>query len=253
MKVLIDSCGLQARCHAQDGIRLASFLEQLERIPACRSAFSPVGELSARLLSEQDVLVISTRKEFPYSSDEMAAIADFIRQGGGLLLMTNHGDIPNRYPIDLTRHDAVLARAFGVSIETTFFAHPDSHTRVELGGSALLADHPVIVGAVGDAPVRSIAISNCCSLSSRHGDPLIRLSGGIIDHRNGYPAQGRCFAVALDAFSPANSLARGRVVVCADSGFIGTPGTTFPGPGLIGHCDNGRFVMNAVRWLGRKL
>ena len=41
----------------------------------------------------------------------------------------------------------------------------------------------------------------------------------------------------------------GRVVVLADSGFIGSAGTTRPGPGLIEQGDNLRFVLNTIAWL----
>jgi hypothetical protein len=42
----------------------------------------------------------------------------------------------------------------------------------------------------------------------------------------------------------------GRVVVTADSGFIGSEGTTFPGTGLIAMGDNRRFIVNILLWLG---
>ena len=45
----------------------------------------------------------------------------------------------------------------------------------------------------------------------------------------------------------------GRVVTVADSGFIGDEGTNVPGPGLINHGDNARFIKNVVRWLGREI
>ena len=75
----------------------------------------------------------------------------------------------------------------------------------------------------------------------------------MIDHRNGLPAHGRNFAMALDAEANSALDRMGRVVVVADSGFIGTEGTTNPGPGLIEKGDNRRFVQNVIRWLGREI
>jgi hypothetical protein len=69
MRILIDSLGLQARIHRQDGRRLATFLLELERIPDCAIRFSPPAPLSGELLGEVDVLVITTRKiaDNPYT------------------------------------------------------------------------------------------------------------------------------------------------------------------------------------------
>ncbi|MBM4459804.1 MAG: hypothetical protein FJ011_18920 [Chloroflexi bacterium] len=252
MNVIVDGNGLQARAHAQDGRRLDTFLALLAGLPACRVSVSPEAPLTAELLAGQDVLIITTRKwqTSPYTLTELDSIPAFVRQGGGLLLLSNHGDVPGRHPLDMTRSDALLARAFGIEIENAFFSHPEPSRLSEFGEADLLAGHPILRGAAGEAPVRSLVTNNCCSIVSPDGAPLIRLTDRMIDHRNGFSSQGRCFAIALE-----NNLkvARGRVVMVADSGFIGTAGTTFPGVGLIDQGDNSRFAQNAVRWLGRAL
>ncbi len=46
MRVLIDSLGLQARIHSQDGRRLATFLLVLAQIPDSAVHFSPPAPLS---------------------------------------------------------------------------------------------------------------------------------------------------------------------------------------------------------------
>lgn len=252
MKVLIDGNGLQARTHAQDGKRLQTFLERLEDTLSCVVCLSPEGALNSKILAGCEVLVITTRKGDinPYSAEELTLIPDFVRQGGGLLLMSNHGDVPGRYPIDLTKQDSILASRLGVGIETAFFANREPNELSELSGSALLATHPIMRGAAGASPIRSIFTINCCSIVSSGSAPLVTLSNQMIDHRNGYAPDGRCFAVALDADGRGTPEFKGRVVVAADSGFIGTEGTTYPGPGLIEHGDNLRFVQNIIRWLG---
>jgi hypothetical protein len=252
MKVLVDGNGLQTRAHAQDGKRLATFLARLAVLPDCHVTLTLEAPLTAELLGEQDVLVITTRKwqTSPYAPAELDCIAAFVRAGGGLLLMSNHGDVPGRHPLDMTRSDALLARAFGVAIENAFFAHPEPNRLSEFCEADLLTTHPIIRGAAGEAPVRSLVTNNCCSIISPDGAPLVYLTGQMVDQRNGFPVQGRCFAVALENSA---QVGRGRVVVVADSGFIGTEGTTFPGIGLIEHGDNARFARNAVRWLGRCL
>lgn len=281
MKILIDSNSLQAQAHAQDGKRLATFLDLLRAIPGSDVAFSPPGPLTAADLSEQAALLILTRKgehasaplrpgwrdwarrpkaafrrlttplaARPYASAELAAIGDFVRQGGGLLLLSNHGDLPRVSPVDMTQQDAILARQFGVRLENSFFAHPDPALLVSFSGPDLLASHPIMQGAAGESGVQSVVTRNCSSLVGPTAVPLIRLNQGMQDRRNGFAPQTRLFAAALENKAEVGD---GRVLIMTDSGFIGAAGTSFPGEGLIDQGDNRRFIANAIRWLGRAL
>ena len=74
------------------------------------------------------------------------------------------------------------------------------------------------------------------------------------DYRNGYSHQGRHFAAAA-------VYGNGRVVVTADSGFIGSTtntqpdritssATTRPGFGLLEAGNNRPFILNTLHWLG---
>lgn len=257
MKVLIDSLGLQARIHHQDGNRLATFLLTLEQIPDCEVRFSPPAPLSPDLLGDCDVLVITTRKiqDNPYTEAELTAIPDFVRRGGGLLLMANHGDIPGKPYPNMTLNDALLARKFGVEIENTFFASPEWKKLVEISGADLWAEHPILSGE----PVHSLVTNNCSSLQiGAGGTPLVSLPKTMCDYRNDHIPAGRYFAVAV---TQGPTTAKGRVVVTADSGFIGSRAeaqpdliaagaTTRPGFGLIEAGDNLRFIRNTLLWLG---
>jgi hypothetical protein len=251
----MDGNGLQTRIHVQDGKRLQTFLAQLEEIPFCVIEFSPKLPLAKNLLNNYDVLVITTRygEECFYSTEEITGINDFVCQGGGLLLMSNHGDLPGHNTNDMTKQDAVLARQFGIEIKNSWFANSTSGTLSEFSASDLLVTHPIICGGLGEEPIRSIVTNNCCSLISADAVPIISLPSQMIDHRNGVPAHTRNFAVALDAEANSTVDRKGRVVVVADSGFIGTKGTTNPGPGLIEKGDNRRFAQNVIRWLGREI
>jgi hypothetical protein len=80
------------------------------------------------------------------------------------------------------------------------------------------------------------------------GVPIVSFNQQITDYRNGLPARNRYFAVALEK---TDKVRDGRVVIVADSGFIGTDGTTYPGRGLIGYGNNGSFAQNAIFWLLR--
>lgn len=248
MNILLDGNGLQARAHVSDGKRLESLLALWRAEMNCVVQIAPAKPLNADILSSQDVVVFTTRKDTPYESSELTALMDFVRRGGGLLVMSNHGDVPGRYPFDMTKHDAALAACFGVEIENTFFAHVQPSNTVALSGSDLMASHPIIRGDANTcSPVASVVIINSCSLLASCGEPLVRLNDQMVDHRNGFPRKDRCFAIALERTAEH----QGRVVIIADSGFIGSHGTTFPGPGLIDSGDNRRFLAHIARWLGR--
>ncbi len=247
MKILIDGQSLQARVHISDGRRLESFLAEIGAVSSAPPEISPSEPLESALLGPHDVLVIATRGPEPgYTSKELRTIHEYVGRGGGLLLMSNHGDLPGRNEYDWRKHDSVLALEFGIEIECSWFANPEQGKLSEISGSALLDSHPIIRGASGEKPVRNVHTNNCCSIVSSAGAAVAAIPDSMVDMRNGLSPQGRCFACALEA-------ADGRVLAVADSGFIGSDGTTRPGPGLIGRGDNARFIRNAVRWLAGEL
>ena len=270
-KVLFDSRARQARTHKEDGLRLLTLLDALRERAAPRVAFSADSALSADELRAWQVLIVTTRVNFArdagfesaYTAGELDAICEFVRAGGGLLLMSNHADLSiGDYEVaDHTRFDAMLAARFDVTIERTFFAHRENLARVgtqlqrghqtlsTLSAGCLAEHHPIIRGADAETRVRSIVTNNGCSIRSPLGTGIVAWSGETVDWRNGLPVADRLFAHAIDGPIDVGPTLRGRVVTVADSGFIGSDGTTRPGPGLIGRGDNLQFVLNAVSWL----
>jgi hypothetical protein len=251
MRVLIDRLGLQAQRHIKDGMRLSAFITDL--VSASHpTAFSSGQDLSARELDEFDILVSTTRWRRPFSPGDIQAIRIFVRSGGGLLFLSNHADC-DRNRNDTRRHDAELAKAFGVTIQRTFFAHELGPQYGFLSGAALNPEHPIIRGSTDEDRVRLVVTRTCSSLQASSGDPLISLPKEMLDRRDNRHANGELFAIALDARSGLEPEDRGRVVIAADSGFIGTEGSIGPGPGLLGRGDNLQFVRNAVYWLNGEL
>lgn len=256
MRVLIDSRGLQAQVHREDGRRLGVFAAALEQMAGCSMTFSTGSPLTGKELSDCDVLVVTTRypAEQAYTQSESTAIRDFVGDGGGLLLMSNHGDLPGSNPHDMTQYDAIMARRFGVGLERTWFQNPSMGQLTIFSSSSLLAGHPILAGDPKEEAVQTIVTNNCSSIDAGgRGHALVALSPEMRDLRNGCTPTGRLFAHALDAEADAGLVGKGRVVTVADSGFIGNEDTVVPGPGLIGHGDNARFIKNVVRWLGREL
>ena len=256
MRVLIDSLGLQAQVHLEDGRRLGVFISTLEQIAGCSMTFSSGSPLAGQELGDCDVLVITTRypREHAYSQQELTGVRGLVVDGGGLLLMSNHGDLPGSNPHDMTQYDAIMARQFGVELERTWFQNPSMGELSRFSSSSLLAGHPILAGGPNEEPVQTIVTNNCSSIvAGERGHSLVALSPEMRDLRNEITSANRLFAHALDMETDADSVGKGRVVTVADSGFIGNEDTFVPGPGLIGHGDNARFIKNVVRWLAREL
>ncbi len=255
MRVVFDSLGLQALVHRETGSRLSTLVSGLEA-RGCSVGWTPGEPVSSGTLSECDVLICTTRypdDDLAYTEAERGAIRRFVVSGGGLLVMSNHGDLPGSNPVDLTRHDAVLAAEFGVTLRCTWFEGPVFGGLSTLSEASFLRAHPIIQGE-GRSPLRSVITSNCCSLVADHGQSLIALAPEMRDLRRGGAPKGELFAVAVAGDEAgAGWVGRGRLVVISDSGFIADDESLAPGPGLIGRGDNALFIDNVVRWLGREL
>ena len=158
MRVLIDSLGLGAPVHLEDGRRLGVFMSTLEQIAGCSMAFSTGSPLTGLELSDCNVLVVTTRypREHAYSQGERTAVRDFVGDGGGLLLMSNHGDLPGSNSHDLTRYDAMMARQFGAKLECTWFQNPSMGELWTFFSNSLLAGHPILAGGQKEAVVQTI-------------------------------------------------------------------------------------------------
>ena len=167
--------------------------------------------------------------------------------------MSNHGDRPARRPEqrdlpDLTQQDKQLASEFGINVECSCFENLDEGRLTNLSGPCLESAHPIIGGDAASESVESIVTNTCCSLTSSEAVGLVSFSAEMVDRGGHDPLsrEGRYFAQARE-------FGAGKIIVVADSGFVGSKGTVSPGPGLMDCGDNLRFVMNAIRWLGHDL
>jgi hypothetical protein len=242
--VLIDGQTLQAKAHRdgssdsrhplEAGRRLRDFLEAVKR-QGGRPVLTPPGfRFEARDLSDARAVVIPTRTEPPYLPAEIDALERFVREGGGLWVMSNHDPFH--------RESRSLVERFGMSLEGTFFHSRSGLT--EIGPELLDAEHPLLRGPDPPASaVRRIVTNTTDSVAVGSGRTLVRLPSELNDRRPApLPSGGRAFAAVAQAGS-------GRVFVMADSGLFGSAGTSYPGYGLWDRGDNARLAENAVWWL----
>lgn len=236
MNILLDANTLQGQAHLEEpevkGRRLNAFLGILAEIGATR--WTP-GPLLDPALRDAALLVVPTRIR-PFAKEELDAVEAFVGAGGALWLLSNH------HPYH--EHDAPLARRFGVVLEPTFFHTPKSLTPIE---GRFLAGHAILTGPAG--PVRSIVTNTTCSLAPSAAAPVAFLPEAMTDRLGGPPPGGRLFGAALDARAGSPDRSGGRVLLLADSGFLGDAGSTVPGTGLVEEGDNRVFIRNAVAWL----
>jgi hypothetical protein len=159
------------------------------------------------------------------SKVELEEIQRFVHRGGSLLVMSNHPWPNKQNPIP----DLHTASLFDVTLNGPVYAEQGELTKIR--GNDLRM-HPITDGLNGP-----IVFNNGCRISTNAGDILAALPGE--------KSTANVFAVAIDA----PQKGKGRVVVTADSGFIGDDDTDFPGPGLIGRGNNRLFVRQMFEWL----
>lgn len=251
MQILFDGNALQSQAHLRAigsqpaGVRLDGLLAALKKELSAEVKFSTEGEpLPVSALEDADVLAIPTRppegslpdgtelSPRPYTEGELDRIERFVEQGKGLVLLANH--------TGFAREDDRLAERFGVDVlDFTYYNHPSGDCILE---DTQLTVHPIVSGGSEGESVDQIVFDTSGVLwkSTPEAVPVVRLPS----HEKAF------FALAVQS-------GLGRVVLVADSGFLGSKnpqGRGVPGPGgFFGRADNRPFVLNTFRWAAGKL
>ncbi len=249
------------------------FVELIEsdgyRVTRSLSAIDP------QALREQAILVIVTatgtneRNDDPAFADaECTAIRDWVQQGGGLLLITDH------YPMGHAAES--LGRMFGVEMskgvveDSVHWDHSFEETHIvftrENGG---LGEHPILEGANPSERVARVLTFTGQALAAgppavpllrlsatavaRRAEPVVERDGGDVKVNVSYgeasPAEGMSQGLALQ-------LGEGRVVVLGEAAMLTAllrkgDGKSI-GMGVPGY-DNRQLALNIMHWLSKKL
>ena len=249
MKVLIDTRSLQGAFHygrlpelpdeekykeakKSIGLRLETFLSIVEKETGIKPVPSEgkVGELQTSILREFDTLVILTRMFF-LSPEELEDIKDFVKDGGNLLLMSNHPPF--------SEFDNPLSEVFGFSFQSPTYPWHRGFYGLTNIISPSKNTHEIMRGLQS-----GVFINNSCriELESKSG---IDILATFPDE----PEPSNIFAIAIDKPYGVES---GRIVAVADSGFIGEDSTKNPGPGQMGKGNNKKFISNIFSWLNHQ-
>jgi len=206
------------------------------------------GGSNPKLLGLNLVPLRKGRREAPaFGVAEVAALRQWVANGGSLLLVADH------YPFGPAA--AGLAETFGVTMHGGFAEVPaqnDSNRIVYSRANALLADTPIAAGRNASERLEQVVSFTGQSLDVRNGTPLLKLPAGAIEYVPPPPRFTKKPAGTTQA--AAIEFGRGRVVVIGEAGMLTAQiakGERF-GMNVPGN-DNRQFVLNLMHWLSRVL
>lgn len=199
-----------------------------------------------KVLRQADILVI-VLPNGGMTSDESDAVSEYVRNGGSLLLVLDHGKGPG----------STLAQRFGVEgSDTSPFTQDPSHNEGPIRGrlrftaeNGLLQDHPITRGRNREERITRVLTFQGQSLKGPpQSKSFLRLSNTAFDllpDGSQKSAAGRSQGLSLRFGS-------GKVVVMAEAGALsaqlvgparGEWGMNYPG------FDNKQMTLNIMHWL----
>jgi hypothetical protein len=245
--VVIDRQSLQVMAHLdetidKDGVtyenpdgknkRLNRFFELLQSV--ADNYIISESEITESALVGCKLFVTLTRP-IPFSPSEIEVIYNFVQKGGNLLLMSNHEP--------MHQFDALLAEKFDVKVwgDTYWSGERKKYaTLTEID----LTEHQIITGKADNERIQSIVTNTTCRIECDRGEVIAYLADSMV-RRKGEGVENtserNIFALSVEE--------KGKIVITADSGFLGDEGSTFPGWGLIEEGDNFHFIRNILLYL----
>ena len=154
----------------------------------------------------------------------------------------------NHNPFDVLDND--LTRKMGVTLSGGYWGgKPTEFTTID---KECISNSKIIRGKKGEQNISSIVTNTTCRIISDIGEPLIYIPNtmkGGWSSENEELIKNKVFGLAIDGEYYNNEIIKGRVVILADSGFIGDKDSIFPGYGLIDKGDNVLFLERILQYL----
>lgn len=263
MHILFDAMGVQVQVQEATDDRLTTWwgsLMDLGYTTSISDYKQPLVSIKppSSQLDGVDVLVILTRQwidetnipkdtcfsftRFGLQVAELAGIQSWVRNGGGLLLFTNHSYTTAEGGPYFPVHDIQLAGAFGISLHFTYFNPPAGAATLSMMPNPNAP--PELIDGVATVEAWDSGGIVPFNGSSTYGTVILPLPAGATDDGGlGYSPVDHAFGVLYQ-------YGKGRIIVLGHSGIAGNKGTPFPSPGQIGAADNLRFLNNCIKFLG---
>lgn len=261
MKILFDAYGAQILADGGTGSRLSGLYAALDSQEVNYEHRVASGALTSNDLVGIDILVLTTRMETPYTVAELTAITLFVQRGGGLWCMANHGGFnQSRIMDNFTRYVSTVSSTFWTSYEAAAYLRLNAPTEVILDKSNLSSHEiisgnpswPILGGKKTNEISEVVTRSFCGIYPNAFADTICTLNNlnGVVNAQNNQPiTQGVVWAMALENVDVVGA---GRVVIGADSGWLGDTTSMNPGPGEFQNGDNAQFAINVLSWLGKR-
>ena len=187
-----------------------------------------------------------------FSASEIAAVHQWVRRGGSLLLIADHAPFAGAA--------AALGKAFGIRFRNGYAMNRANRGRDLFLSQSGLANHPIARGAGRDTAITRVRSFTGSAFEAPGAKPLLVLGPGFemvypatpfdpqpSDRRE--PITGLLQGATL-------SVGKGRVVVMGEAAMFTAqkimPKGTTVGFGAEGAEQNQRFALNLMHWLSRK-
>lgn len=260
MRILFDPLGAQVQVQQATGDRLTTWLGSLaKRGHEC--VIGNLAPLQAQLAGTR-VYVSLTRQQagplsagvcFGYTPDDLYTLQRWVKDGGSILMFTNHGGFPDgaagkapEWPL----FEIQLAASLGIQLVFASFG-PTTRSPEVPNPCRRVATRTLRMTPSPAAPpalvrgVSTVEAWDSGGIVTGDGTAVIPLPGAdACDDRSGlgYSPAGCSFA-ALYTFGA------GRVIVVGHSGIAANAGTCRPSAGQIEAADNLAFLDNCVDFL----
>jgi hypothetical protein len=265
MHILFDSFSSQVQVHRRLSIRMNTLLGAIQS-EGWTYSFSR-NPITTGQLDGCDVFAILTREQlnfdgfatnpnesaaFAYTPDEIKNILSFVENGGGVLLISNHGPYkanPKDKKLGDTKYDVHLAKAFGVIINPAHFNDGKGNTLMTMNtkNDSLNSGLNILF------QVTEIAVHNSCGIQGTRGTPwewIAKIPNDAIDNSGHIPKFKPYDKKTKAQQHYAIRLKESKVIVAGNSGLAGDDGCTIPAPGTILYGNNLLFLLNCFKWLG---
>ncbi len=211
-------------------------------------------KFSRETLQKGDILVIANAlaseewaPDPAFTDAECDAVRDWVKEGGSLLLITDHA------PFGSAARG--LAKRFGVDMSTGAVYDPKNFEENETSlvfsrQNRLLGDHPITRGRDDSERLNKIRTFTGTSLKGPEGSvPILRLADTA--EENSVDDEGKATSAAGRAQGLAFAFGKGRVVVMGEAAELSAQvaGATFKMGMNVPGIDNRQMALNIMHWL----
>jgi TAT (twin-arginine translocation) pathway signal sequence len=200
--------------------------------------------ISPDQLAGKDVYVSLTRMqgdEFAYTADELNLLSNFVSNGKGILLMTNHGPLPNAPNDNYTKNDAALAQKFFNILLQPYYVTLNNYMVMDVNNQDSALQY------IANQVTAIVAHDSCVIVPPNA--PFYSIAKFPIGAQAYDSVTGKWTTPVSPYFSIMVPYGAGKVIIVGNSGMMGDYGSPYPAPGIIPLENNLMFFLNCIGFL----